>query len=258
MCLACQLAQCLPQTPQTRCDDWKTIAADCTTEYFFTPGCAQAIEALYPDARILITLRHPADFHYSLHYMRIRQCTDVDWQAHWTRYEPPVYSDFSLFLATKGAFLRLHSAHQWSACLAKWLKIFGKNQVKILILEEWSENPLRTIKECYSFIGVKNTQFQARVKPVNAAEKQEAIYPVNWLARQHYRLVLRMKCLAHTAGAKTLANKIRYTHIPKGSYSSSPVPVRERIRKKLDKHFKPEVEAIEEIIGREIPAWHRD
>ena len=67
------LAQCLPQTPQTRPSDWQTLATDCTPRYFDSPGCAEAIKFLYPDARIIISLRHPTDWVYSYHYMMVLQ-----------------------------------------------------------------------------------------------------------------------------------------------------------------------------------------
>ena len=120
------LAQCLPQTPQTRPDNWQTIAVDCSPQYLIVPACAKAIKALYPDARIIITLRYPVDWFYSWHCMRLREYLILD-DLH--LYHPPTPAgSFSRYM-TKGAHpLRL------SERLAEWFDTFDRDQIKVIIL----------------------------------------------------------------------------------------------------------------------------
>ena len=140
----------LPQTPQTRPDDWQTIAADCSPLYFSVPGCAQAIKALYPDARIIITLRYPIDWFYSWHCMMLRHQIQRPYQISEpiNPYEPPTFAESFSRNRGRGIFRRSLSER-----LAEWIDTFDRDQIKVIILEEWSHKPEQTARECYRFIG---------------------------------------------------------------------------------------------------------
>ena len=244
------LTQCLPQTPQTRPDNWQTIAVDCSPQYLIVPACAKAIKALYPDARIIITLRYPVDWFYSWHCMRLRDCLALD---NLRLYQPPTPAEsFSRYIVKGAHPLKL------SERLAEWFDTFDRDQIKVIILEEWSDKLEQTARECYRFIGVDDT-FKTEIEHANrGGEKPYPVYPVSWAARQSYRLCWVTNRLARKMGALGLARKIRYTPVNLGLYSCKPAAIDQRTRDKMNQYFRPQIQAIEQILGRTIPAWHRD
>ena len=166
----------------------------CSPFYFSRKNCAEAIKALYPDARIIITLRHPTDYFYSLFCIDLRNCQAANC---------PILTD-----AVNKKIIRQDNdgAHLWVKHIQNWLSLFGKNQVKILILEEWRERPEQTAQECYRFIGVDHSFLpwcqwlnsalaqgvkapanlhELQRKRLNVSGQDRQFYPVNYLARRH-------------------------------------------------------------------------
>lgn len=244
-----QLARCLPDTPQTRPDGWQSLAADCSPAYFRHAGTEKAIKKLYPDARVLIALRHPTDWVHSHHYMEVRK----------GRKEPLFTAQYSFARhkrkATLKSLSRLLAAH-FSANLTRWIKTFGKQGIKVIILEEWRRQPEKTAQECYRFIGVDDT-FVPQARHCESADKLR--YPVSCLARQYHKLA------SFHARHHPRYRHIKYPVVEKWAWVGSRIglydcrpPMPDQLRRQMDEHFQPQVEAIETILGRKIPAWHRD
>ena len=142
--------------------------------------------------------------------------------------------------------------------LAEWFDTFGRDQIKVIILEEWSHKPEQAARECYRFIGVDDT-FKIEPKHRNrGGESPYPVYPVSWVARQSHRLCWMASWLALKMGAPELAREIRYKPVKLGLYSRKPAAIDQCTRDKMNQHFRPQIQAIEQILGRKIPAWHRD
>ena len=111
------------------------------------------------------------------------------------------------------------------------------------------------IRECYDFIGVDDT-FVPKEEALNTAAESEAIYPVNWLGA-HYAYCSLL--------ARHLVKKYCGARLPRFFTHTVPVQLglcksnsfNDKIRRELDDYFKPEVAAVEKVLGREIPLWHR-
>lgn len=244
-----QLAGLLPDRPQTRPNNCKTMAADCSCIYFDSAGVAEAIKNLYPDARILITLRHPADRIYSWYYMKVRR----------HEIKEPFHAAVINQLTSHGSrpaegLVPPTSSHQALAC---WLDVFSRERIKILIMEEWRRRPIQTAQECYHFIGVDDA-FVPRPRRLNMADGGRRRYPVSWLAIQYHHLA----CLyaKRYGGAQTRMVKKKWMRFAHRChlYDRKRPPMSREVRRQLDDYFKPEVEAIESLLRRKIPAWHRD
>ena len=117
--------------------------------------------------------------------------------------------------------------YAWAEHIQYWLSLFGKDQVKILILEEWHERPEQAAQECYRFIGVDHSfmpqgqwlnsalapgiithsnSFTLQRKQLNVSGQNRSLYPVNWLARRHYHY-------CHTLFEKQKITKSRYRQL---------------------------------------------
>ena len=260
------LARCLPDSPQTRPSHWKTLAADCSPFYFPRKNCAEAIKTLYSDARIIITLRHPTDYFHSLFCVDLRNFQGAN---------RPILTD-----AVNKKINGLPSTditYFWTESIQNWLSLFGKNQVKIIILEEWRERPEQTAQECYRFIDVDHSfvprckwlnsalaqgvaapidLYELRRKQLNVSGQDRQFYPVNYLARRHYRYCYTLFKKQKISSLRDKQNFIRKSPF-RIFYSKRPPPLETKTRQKLDKHFKPIVEAMEKVLGRPIPCWHR-
>jgi len=125
------------------------IIGEASPSYLADPDAPNLIHQVSPQARIIIILRDPVDRLYSHYLMHIRDgrlklslheviqkwfSNDIDYcQAH---------VDLSIGLFYKQ--------------VSRYLDIFGPSQVKIIIFEEFKNNPEKTLKDILEFLGLKN------------------------------------------------------------------------------------------------------
>ena len=253
-----ELARLLPDTAQRRPDSWRTIAADCSPDYFDCEGAAEAIHGLYPDARIIVTLRHPTDWLYSLWFMNVSQGDESTKFAELYRLGKNEHKNKEV-----RERLARSSAGRCGDYLARWLRVFAKDKIKVMIMEEWSQRPRRTAQQCYRFIGVDDS-FVPERQHLNQGKRQKIIsywLPVDWLAERYSRL------RHHSASPHDAQRKNHREKTTRGLkrfcsslhlYSARRyTPMPDSFRRQLDDHFSPQVKAVEGMLGRRIPAWHR-
>ena len=204
----------------------------------------------------MITLRHPTDWLYSCWFMDARQGKEnVKFTA--------LYGLGNNKRKNREVKERLarSSAGRLSDYLERWLQVFSKDRVKVVILEEWSKQQQQTAQELYRFIGADDS-FMPERRHRNSGKKITSYWlPVGWLAERYSRLrnqnadphdTRRDKHIKKTEkGLRRFCSSLhlysirRYTPLPDG------------LRRQLDNHLKPQVEAVEKLLGRSIPSWHR-
>ena len=142
-------------------------------------------------------------------------------------------------------------SHWVSSTLSRWLDVFEKDQIKIIILEEWCKRLKQTAQECYRFIGVDDS-FAPKLRHCNPNPSDAMRYPISLIARTTNKLVWR-----YAKHNRRLLKKWALYASRFRLFSQRP-PMPDRLRRQLDDHFKPQVKAVENMLGRDIPVWHRD
>ena len=95
-----------------------------------------------------------------------------------------------------------------------------------------------------------------KAKVLNTAAGYGPVYPVNWLgARYAYCSLLAHHLVKKYCGARLPRFFTHTVPVQLGLCKSN--PFNDKIRQELDDYFKPEVAAVEQVLGREIPLWHR-
>lgn len=144
--------------------DKKKLSGDITPKYCELSEKAIAeIKGLYPNAKIIISLRSPIDREWSRAKMNLMKKRGV---YDYTKI------DASLF---KSEFMdeHQHKANDYVNLVERWKKHFPEENVFVFFYEELLEDPNKLINNVCEFLNIKRIEFKETAKKVNPGVKQE-------------------------------------------------------------------------------------
>jgi len=210
---------------------------EASTSYLSDPEAPELIHNISPDAKILISLRDPVERAYS-HYLMIKENRRTN-----LNFCDQLNKEFA-----KNPDINMSHLHLQVGFYSKWVKVyletFGKNQVKILIFEEFISKPKDTIDKILKFLHLKYTlnDFTPEVHNPYGEIKGP-------LARK-----IRSSTIAHTLSNKLLSKSNREFLKEKLIFSKKPKPsIDEESRTKLIKYYYEDVKKLRIILKRELP-----
>jgi len=211
------------------------IIGESSTSYFTDPEVPHLIYEKVPDAHILISLRNPIDKIYS-RYLMLKE--DGVFQTSFHEH----VKDQQKYIKTKkkkGIQFGLYYDD-----VKRYLDVFGKDQVKIIIFEEWVKDPKPTLNEILKFLGVSTTLDNFKTVIYNPYVKYqgktaERIYK-NSLVRKIAQIFLSLTY------REFLKQKFLITRYSKPTMD-------EKDREELKKFFYDDVQKLQTLLGRELP-----
>ncbi|WP_368407925.1 sulfotransferase [Igneacidithiobacillus copahuensis] len=131
-----------------------TYRGDASPSYLWSEVAAQEIAQCCPDSKIIIILRDPVQRAYAQYLMDFNEgVTDLDFysalQRDWTR--PDKGWGVSQLYVELGLY---HDQIQ------RYFSLFGRNQVRVLLLEDLQRKPLQVLHDLAEFLQVSPLPFQ--------------------------------------------------------------------------------------------------
>ncbi len=231
----------------------KKIIGESSVWYLFSQKAAKEIYAYAPGSKILIMLRNPVYLLPSLHSQHIHDGNEdvrdfetaiqLDEERRKGNKQPkcvdftslPPYKDIGLF------------ADQ----VKRYLDVFGKENVHILIYEEFAKDPETSTKGVLAFLGVEmNHSIECRV--INPNKKIRLLFlhrlikvPAGWL-KQIIRIIIPVKEARH---------RIMHYLQQKNSTEKQRKKMSQATERYLKDFFADDISKLEKILGRELPQW---
>jgi len=147
----------------------ETAIGEVSPQYFRCPNAAQRIRDCIPNAKLILSLRNPAERAFSGFMMRTRRGEAVKgFYEELTRQSSHVKESF------------------YYRRLKRYLDLFPRAQIKIYIFEEFKQDPAGTIMNLYDFLGV-DTSF---VPDTSVRHNPGAIPKIRLLNRLFYNPTL--------------------------------------------------------------------
>jgi Sulfotransferase domain len=206
--------------------------------YFAAPEAPERIARDIPGCRIICTLRDPVDRLYSF-YRLMRH-------NGWTRATMAELAE-SATPATEGS--------RYAHYLSRWNDRFGAERVLVALYDDLERAPQRFLDTICGFIGIAPIALAGSPllgKRVNSVTRGPR---VALLAEQAWRL--RQWLQEHkAAGAITMLRKAglwRFSFRGGGEFG----PLDPALDRRLRERFRPEVEALEKMIGRDLSVWKK-
>jgi len=126
------------------------IVGDASTKYLTDVHAYELIHQVSPQARILISLRDPVDRTFSQYLMNVQM-------GRWTQsFHERLQMELEHPVNKSERHLQIYEG-MYSESVKRYLEVFGPQQVKIIIFEEWIRNTKDTIEEILRFLGLNNS-----------------------------------------------------------------------------------------------------
>lgn len=217
-------------------------AGEFSTSYLCDPDAPQRIHRIYPDSRLIVSLRNPMDRAYS-NYMN-------DIMAGVVSSSTP----FEEVLACHPEYLE-HG--YYARYLERYLQHVDREQILILIYDDSRKDPCAFIQSIYRFIGVddgfvpsmlfsevnvgripRSVRFDRLLDKVSALLRRKGLRKLWWLGKN--------------AG---IGNSLRQLN------TSGPVErgpgLDPSTRRRLLSLFEGDIQVLEEMVGRDLQEWRK-
>lgn len=127
------------------------IIGEASATYLADPKAPELIHKVSPDARILISLRNPVERAFS-HYLMLKSSglTNLSFREEIKVGLPKEIHDYSK------PYNETLLMGLYADSIKRYMKIFGSSKVKIIFLEEWSNDRLNSINEILRFLKVNS------------------------------------------------------------------------------------------------------
>lgn len=245
-----------PAFSRMRLDDYLDLFQDCPDEvvageksvsYLYSEKAAEEIAEVCPNAKILMVLRDPVERAYSDYWHRRRRGVES------LSFEEALRREADRIEA--GARFELHYATYglYAEKVERYFRLFGKDSVKVFLLEDLKESPERVCRECFDFLGVE-TEFVPDGFQVYNEGAQRADSPVlmllHWMARNSV-IVSVVRALVPDEVRSRVTDWMQRKERGAGDYPEMDTETREELRS----FFREDIMRLEQLLNRDLDAW---
>jgi hypothetical protein len=205
-----------------------------TPDYIFEPAVPERIAGVLPDCRLIVSLRHPVRRVFSGYLHHLRGFNEK--------------RPFEQFVAEQhDATARGFYREQ----LQRFFEHFPRERFLILIFEEWVSDPERHLAEVATFLGLSRSW----PEPAALLKRNVDGTQVPYFATLFYQ-ARRFGQMLSRNDLDWIVNLVKGVNIRAvfGTRHDVP-PMTQGVRERLEALYRPEIEELERLLGREIPAW---
>jgi hypothetical protein len=204
--------------------------------YLYDEAAPRRIQELFPDVRLIVSLRNPIERAYS-HFGMIRGVSGADWTFDEAVKRFPFLIDMGLYAVQ----------------LKRYLERFNRDRILVLVFEDLVEKPVESLTKVFKFLGVVPEIESEMVRSdTNPLSGERAPIARKLLLRTSRALInLNMGPLIHglrKAGAYRLFNRI----------NRKPLEIkemREETRRLLRDAFRSDINELQSMIERDLSEW---
>ncbi|OGD67250.1 hypothetical protein A2442_00560 [Candidatus Campbellbacteria bacterium RIFOXYC2_FULL_35_25] len=216
--------------------------------YLNNPMIAEKIKKNFPNIKILIFLRNPIERAWS-HFLKHKNkgCNQIE--------------KFEEILKKENIYINTGFYYK---NIKKYIELFGKEKVLILIYEDLEKNPEKFIESIYSFIGVDKT-FKPKVlsRKVNYLGYSNAYLPkLNKILIRPSKLLPKklLKLLKKSRLIEKIFLNIRKIMFRLNTsknhpYNKKTEEIPSKLRKEMKEIYKEDIQNIEKLMKRNLNFW---
>lgn len=196
------------------------------------------------DVRLIAILRHPVDRAYSQYRMAVREGEeDVrTFREALAREEERV---------AEGSHPIFHYRRQslYSDRIATYRETFGRQRLRVYVFRDFIEDPTRTVRDAFEFIGVDPGYIPDTSRPRNVTRSRRNSLLERLVEEPNpVRRVLRAALPSDTWNA--LASRVVRANMERPGLDAD-------LRQELLEFYEPEVRRVEELLDRDLSHWRQ-
>lgn len=222
--------------------------------YLYSKMAASEIKEFSPSASIIIMLRNPVDMLYSQHSQFLYNCNEnissfeealnaEEDRRHGLRIPPGVHFVESLFY---------RETVKYTEQVQRYLNIFGRENVHIIIYDDFKNNTAKVYRESLQFLEVTE-KFHPEFKTINpnkrvrSSKLRDFLQNPPWIAKSLRKVFIPRKL------HQRLIKKLMFLNM---KYDDRP-PMDRELRMRLQAEFAEEVEQLSKLLRRDLTNWCR-
>jgi len=213
--------------------------------YLYSEKAALSIKERLPEVRLIAILRQPVDRLYSRY-------------LHLARENRTPTSEFADTLNKKSIWWKRNDLIQegfYHTHLNKYFQLFPKEQIKVVLYDDFRLNPQKVLKDIYEFIGVDssyspNLKTEFNVSGIVANKKIDSIIGQNSVVKKWIGTVAPQlfNYLSANKNIKSWVNQLRNRNLKRPSLSFE-------LKKQVNEIYKSEIDSLQSLINRDLSHW---
>lgn len=220
----------------------KAAIGEASPSYLYNPLSAEEIRRTIPHAKLIAILRHPAERAYS-HYLEL------------IRDDRETVSSFERALASEKQ--RIDAGWHWAwhytkmglyyQQLKRYYDRFPREQIRVFLQEELDNEPQRVLQEIYRFLGVRSDvtadlSVRHNRSGIPRNRSLNELLEGRSLAKEGLKLIIPQRIRTQ------IKERLLGWNLQRPQLSSE-------LHAKLTEFFRPELEALEQLIEVDLSAW---
>lgn len=232
-------------------------AGEASVWYLFSEQAAAEIKQFNPESRIIIMLRNPAEMLYSLYYQ-----FRFDGNEHLPTFEEALAAEperrAGRLIGRRSYFARgllYRETARYAGQVRRYLEAFGREQVLVLLYDQFSANPAAAYCRTLDFLGVDSTHLDVPFKVINASRRIRN-RALNALLTEPLlrRIVLQLRPCVPRFLFRALREADARLRQRNTVFQQRP-PMPGALRARLKREFGSEVERLSELLDRDLTYW---
>jgi len=229
-------------------DAREKVVGEASTIYFYSKVAPNLIkEDLGKNTKILLMLRNPIEMMYSFHSQRIASGSEnvMDFE------EALSIDKIRSMGAMEYRIVPYKEVASYDKHTKKWIDTFGKENVKVVIFEEFLKDNGKTFREILEFLEV-DSDFIPSFDVMNENNTVRSIFLRN-LLRDSVRLPLFLQKTIKLFIPHKIRKGIRNANDKKVKRN----PMSMELRERLVREMKPGIQRLEKVLNKKLNVWSK-
>ena len=220
-------------------------------DYLSCPWAAERIKKFSPNAKIIMTLRNPIDVMYSLHATMLYRETveDIEDFGEALKMEEERKKKYGYKVIPKKyhPHMLYRETVRYSQQVKRYFELFGEENVKVTIFDEYIKNKSSTLRDILKFLDV-DEDFEIKHLNTNAGRKYRSrtIHSAVMTNRFGVRGILR-----NIPGSAKVYRKINNSEFKRK-------PLEPSLRKSLQDDLKKEIDELSLMLKKDLSYWYKN
>jgi hypothetical protein len=236
------------------------LRGEASAFYLSSATAAAEIAAAVPDARIVLSIRHPVEAARSV-YHQLRDGFREDqasFEAAWDLQEARARGEALPPYCPEPAQLQYARIYSYHDQIARYFDAFGRERVLVLRVERIKSDPDGVMAELLGFLGLP--PFEAPVEMPRTNARREAVVPGLGQFLAAPPAVLRplvgpVKRALNGMGIKP--SELVMKHLSRPAPAAGGAPLDPAARARMAAAFAPDVARLEALLGEDLSEWTR-
>lgn len=239
-------------------DSSSKYIGESSTWYLASTSAAEEIHSFAPQGKIILSLRNPVDWIYSLHSHMV-----------YAAYEDT--PDFTMALSKEEERISgklpqnayppmgvcYRSLVQYASQIKRFYHVFGKENVQVILFDHLKNTPEETFDQILNFLGLptffpqKKEALLGSKKQKNANHGHRSKRLHQWIKSGRRRAVLHGTREEIIPGSRLLIRALHHFN----TTAKERIPMNKELRKNLVLEFTSQVEELEAVLNINLTSW---